>query len=257
MADNVAITAGSGTSIATDDVSSVHFQKVKLDAGADGATAPVTTSAGLPVDLRQLAGNSLSAGNGASGTGVLRVTVANDSTGIIALTAGEAHAGEVGLAYANPTSTLTRPANTTAYAVDDLIADNTTAGSIVVPSFTATRAAARGGRVSGVRLSTNKTSGWGSVSVLVRLWDTAATYTNGDNGAYAVATGAANYLCSALITLEQWADGAVGTAAFVELAELIFKKSSGSSIYWDMQIKTAATPASGQTFTLTLLTEQN
>jgi hypothetical protein len=41
MADNVAITAGTGTSIATDDVSSVHFQKVKLDLGADGATDPV------------------------------------------------------------------------------------------------------------------------------------------------------------------------------------------------------------------------
>jgi hypothetical protein len=41
MADNVAITAGTGTSIATDDVSSVHFQKVKLDLGADGASDPV------------------------------------------------------------------------------------------------------------------------------------------------------------------------------------------------------------------------
>lgn len=30
MADNVAITAGSGTTVATDDVSSVHYQKFKL-----------------------------------------------------------------------------------------------------------------------------------------------------------------------------------------------------------------------------------
>jgi hypothetical protein len=38
MADNVAITAGSGTTIATDDVSSAHFQKVKLAVGvADSA----------------------------------------------------------------------------------------------------------------------------------------------------------------------------------------------------------------------------
>lgn len=34
MADNVAITAGSGTSIATDDVSSVHYQIVKQAIGA-------------------------------------------------------------------------------------------------------------------------------------------------------------------------------------------------------------------------------
>lgn len=45
MADNVAITAGSGTTIATDDVSSVHYQRIKLDAGDDGATAPVVDKA--------------------------------------------------------------------------------------------------------------------------------------------------------------------------------------------------------------------
>lgn len=39
---------------------------------------PVYTS------LRDLAGNAVSAGNGASGTGTLRVTVANDSTGVLA-----------------------------------------------------------------------------------------------------------------------------------------------------------------------------
>jgi len=37
MADNVAITAGAGTTIATDDVSSVQYQVVKIGLGADGA----------------------------------------------------------------------------------------------------------------------------------------------------------------------------------------------------------------------------
>jgi hypothetical protein len=49
MADNVAITAGSGTNIAADDVSSVFYQRVKLDYGDDGATAPVTAATPLPV----------------------------------------------------------------------------------------------------------------------------------------------------------------------------------------------------------------
>lgn len=49
MADNVAITAGSGTNIAADDVSSVYYQRVKLDYGADGATAPVTAVTPLPI----------------------------------------------------------------------------------------------------------------------------------------------------------------------------------------------------------------
>ena len=36
MADNVPITAGVGTSVATDDVTSVHYQRIKLVGGADG-----------------------------------------------------------------------------------------------------------------------------------------------------------------------------------------------------------------------------
>lgn len=45
MADGVPITAGVGTTIATDDVSSAHYQRVKLDAGDDGATAPIVDKA--------------------------------------------------------------------------------------------------------------------------------------------------------------------------------------------------------------------
>lgn len=37
MADTVAITAGSGTSIATDDVGGVHYQRIKRTVGADGS----------------------------------------------------------------------------------------------------------------------------------------------------------------------------------------------------------------------------
>ena len=37
MADNVAITAGSGTAVAADDIGSVFYQRVKLTLGADGA----------------------------------------------------------------------------------------------------------------------------------------------------------------------------------------------------------------------------
>lgn len=54
MADNVAITAGSGTSIATDDVSGVHYQRVKLDVGGDGAASAVTALNPLPVKTTAL-----------------------------------------------------------------------------------------------------------------------------------------------------------------------------------------------------------
>lgn len=55
MADNVAITAGSGTSVATDDVGGVHYQRFKLDVGGNGATIPLegdSTLAALPTNPR-------------------------------------------------------------------------------------------------------------------------------------------------------------------------------------------------------------
>ena len=60
MADNVAVTAGAGTSIATDDVGGVHYQVVKLASGAADAATMVSDAAPLPVDD---AGGSLTVDN--------------------------------------------------------------------------------------------------------------------------------------------------------------------------------------------------
>lgn len=50
MADNVVINEGTGKAVAADDVSSVWYQKVKLDVGGDGATLPVSATANaIPV----------------------------------------------------------------------------------------------------------------------------------------------------------------------------------------------------------------
>lgn len=51
MADNIAITAGSGTSIATDDVGGAHYQYVKTAFGADGTATLTSTSNPLPVSI--------------------------------------------------------------------------------------------------------------------------------------------------------------------------------------------------------------
>jgi hypothetical protein len=60
MADNVAITAGAGTTVATDEVAGVHYQKVKLALGAADTA------------------NLLAVGAGAVDTGTPRVTHASD-----------------------------------------------------------------------------------------------------------------------------------------------------------------------------------
>lgn len=152
----------------------------------------------------------------------------------------------------NPTSVLTRPADTTAYSQNDLIANNTTAGSVTVPSF-AIATSGGGACIGRVRLTTNKTSGWDATTFTMRLWTAAPTYTNGDNAAYAVATGAAGFLASFSVTLSQFADGASGVGAPAVGNNVCPKLASGTSIYWDLQYTGSAslTPASGQTFTAT------
>jgi len=71
MADNVAITAGSGTTIATDDIGGVQYQRAKLSLGADGTAVDAV------------------AGAGAVGTGVQRVTLASDDPAVTDLAAIE------------------------------------------------------------------------------------------------------------------------------------------------------------------------
>lgn len=48
MADDIAITPGSGATVATDEVSARHYQLIKPAFGADGAATMVSATAGLP-----------------------------------------------------------------------------------------------------------------------------------------------------------------------------------------------------------------
>ena len=51
MADNVAITAGAGTSIATDDIGGVQYQRIKMNWGPDASAtdADHAVGKGMPV----------------------------------------------------------------------------------------------------------------------------------------------------------------------------------------------------------------
>lgn len=49
MTDNIAITAGSGTSVAADDIGSVFYQRVKVTFGVDGVATDVSATNPLPI----------------------------------------------------------------------------------------------------------------------------------------------------------------------------------------------------------------
>jgi hypothetical protein len=84
MADNIAVTPGSGATIAAEDVGSgVLVQRVKPTLGVTGTAVDVSSD------------------NGVSGTGVQRVTIASDSTGQVAI------ASFKGLTLTDRSSTIT------------------------------------------------------------------------------------------------------------------------------------------------------
>lgn len=95
MADNVAITAGSGTNIATDDVSGAHYQKMKLyDGTADSTNAAIVDSSGnLQVEVTN---TGITGTAGTPNAGVLSVQGITSMTPVQAqLVAGTAAYGKL------------------------------------------------------------------------------------------------------------------------------------------------------------------
>lgn len=80
MADNIAVTAGVGTTIAADDIGGVLHQRVKISQGADGAATDVSSAAPLQVTLANTGANAtpvvvdLGANNDVTITGTVAVT---------------------------------------------------------------------------------------------------------------------------------------------------------------------------------------
>jgi len=80
MADNLAITQGTGTTIAADDIGGVLHQRVKLSQGADGSATDVSSAAPLNVTLANTGANAtpvvvdLGANNDVTVTGSVAVT---------------------------------------------------------------------------------------------------------------------------------------------------------------------------------------
>jgi len=172
------------------------------------------------------------------------------------------------MAFAHPfygvvKSTLVRPSNTSAYAQNDLIASSTTAGSISVPSFTLPRDDTEVAEITRGVLYTSLVSGFTTFQGRVDLWDAPPTFTNGDNGAYAVATGSAHWLGEMTSQVSNaylaGADGGhvrllPGPSGTVPGEIIMWARAPGDKLYWSLQEidSTGFTPASGETFTLAL-----
>lgn len=149
---------------------------------------------------------------------------------------------------------FTRPADTTAYAAGDLVANSTTAGSVTPVALAVARTNGGTGQLLNIRLSKSGTS-LNNASFRVHLFRTSPTTTVGDNGVFAGAVNgiAAVYIGYVDITTDvAFSDGAKGSAtAPAGRQVMIFETgASSSSIYALVEARGAYTPTSGETFTV-------
>lgn len=166
----------------------------------------------------------------------------------------------VSATVAAPSANFTRPSNTTAYAVGDLVANNTAAASVVAMSWTAARFAAGSFYVAGIRLHKSQASVT-NAQFRIHLYAATPTFvTAGDNGVFGtvVATGNANWISSYDVTIVALhADGASGIAVPTEGLVSPALLASGQTVYGLIEALAAYTPSSAEVFTAELLLEQN
>lgn len=159
--------------------------------------------------------------------------------------------------YSYPSASFVRPADSTAYASGDLVANSTVAGSVVPMSFTAARVNGGSGMIRRFEIQTSSTSVT-NASFRLHLYTVSPTPSNGDNGAW-LTNGVANYLGSLDVTLDKaFTDGASGVGLPTIGNEVNFSVASGTRVLFGLlEARAAYTPSSGEVFTVNLEVLQN
>lgn len=182
-----------------------------------------------------------------------------DLLSLIVLAASEAFIGHTGGVIVVPSSSFTRPADTTAYASGDIVANNTTAASVVALSWTAARIAAGNFYVRRARLKKSTTS-LANAAFRLHLYGadpTASTgIINGDNGVWSTKVG--SYLGAIDITVDKaFSDAAQGNGAPNIGSEINIVLASGTTLYGILEARGAYAPGNAEVFTVDLELWQN
>lgn len=206
MADNVPITAGSGTSIGADDISSVWYQRIKVIHGADG-TNDGDVSTANPFPTRGVA--------------------------------------------TTLTTTVTRPADTTAYAANDVWSDSTSAPTTGGFTFTsAGRASGGSGIITDAVVVNSSTS-----ALTGELWifDSAPTAVN-DNAAFALSDSDALKLVAKIpfITEAQPSNA----LTHIQGLGIGYTCVGSANLRFLVKVTAAYTPANAETLTFRLKVQQ-
>lgn len=158
--------------------------------------------------------------------------------------------------YASAQDSFTRPADTTAYASGDTIANSTTGGACAPLGLSVARAPGKTGMIRRIHVFVND-SAWANGVVRVHVYKYRPTYSNGDNAAWL--TTDSGYLGYAEVTLSQtFSDTVHGVAAPAQGSEINFETISGSqNVYAVLESRSAITPAATKVFTVAFEALQN
>ncbi len=152
----------------------------------------------------------------------------------------------------NPSASFTRPANTTAYASGNLVANSTATASVVPLKFALGNSFGPGSfRMARVRISKTGTSAT-NANFRLHLYQSSPVTANGDGAAWSTSK-AADWLGNIDVTsMLAFTDGCCGTGSVAAGSEMFLKLASGATVYGLLEAKAAYTPVSGEAFTVTL-----
>jgi hypothetical protein len=156
----------------------------------------------------------------------------------------------------NPSANFTRPANTTAYASGQLVANSVTAGSVTPLSWTAARVATGNFRISRVRMTLSSKSVT-NTNFRVHFFNLTTGVSNGD-GATFLPSLAADEVCEMDVTIAlAGADVSTGYGAANQGSACDVALGSGSSLFGLIEARAAYTPGSAEVITVVPEIHQN
>lgn len=286
MADNVAITAGSGTPIATDEIGGAHHQYTKIEFGVDGTATKVSPADPLPVkDQEKIADNSafvdgttpvqpmgaiLDETPGTALTendiGVVRMDskralviaiedattrgqrVAVSSGGAVKVDNSGQNQPVIG-SLATVDASVTRPADTTAYAIGDAWSDSTSAPT--TPTLAgAARISGKGGVLTDMVIQSDN----GPATLLVGqilIFDSSVTNTN-DNSALSISDADLLKLVGIVdfAMVNQNGSGTANSCFHARNLAIVFSCVASADLRFLVRVGNAYTPASGEKLTV-------
>ncbi len=152
-------------------------------------------------------------------------------------------------------SSFTRPADTTAYSANDLIANSTTNTSVVPMTFSL--GYGQSFKIYQAKVKYNSATNTNG-KFLIHLYQASPTVTNGDNGAWLSTE--SSYLGNIAIdsTLQTFSDNSKGIGTYVNTSlevPMLVQADTNYRIYGLLQATAAYTPTSAEVFTVSLIGE--